>query len=128
YGPSRSGRAGYFDRAITALRRGLPQDAFDDEFRTPIDFTTAAEAIVRLAETNTSGLIHVGGPERLSRFDLLCRAARALELDPLLVRANHQRDVALSEVRPADVSLDSSRLRRLLPELEIRSVEDALRA
>src|SRR5262249_60444859 len=88
YGPSRSGRAGYFDRMIAALRASTPQPFFADEFRPPLDLNSAAAILVRLAESEITGLIHLGGPERLSRFDLMRRAAAALGLEPELVRPN----------------------------------------
>jgi dTDP-4-dehydrorhamnose reductase len=128
YGPARSGSVGYFDRTVAALRAGIPQAFFTDEFRTPLDYASAAAVVVRLAESDTSGLIHVGGPERLSRFELMQRAASTLGLDPHLVKPNRRADVALPEPRPADVSLDSSRLGRLFPGLERVRVEAALAA
>jgi dTDP-4-dehydrorhamnose reductase len=126
YGPSRAGNPGFFDRTMAALRASTPQSCFADEFRTPIDYATAAALLVRLAETELTGLIHVAGPERLSRFDLARRAAAVHAIDPSLVRANRQADVPSAEPRPADVSLDSSRLRHTLPNIEIPQVEAAL--
>ena len=55
------------------------------------------------------------------------RVAAALGLDPALVRANRQADVALAEPRPADVSLDTSRLAALLPDLRRPTIEEAVR-
>ena len=52
YGPNPSGRPGFFDLAIDALRRGEPRDFFRDEFRTPLDYRTAADALVRLVESD----------------------------------------------------------------------------
>ena len=126
YGPSRSGRPAYFDRTIAALRQGQPQTLFEDEYRTPIDFTTAARALAWLAGSAVSGVIHVAGRERVSRYDLIRRAAPAMGIDPGLVRANRQSDVALSEPRPADVSLDTSRLADLLPGLNRPTIEEAV--
>ena len=128
YGPSRAGRKGYFDRTTTNLRAGIPQAYFIDEHRTPLDYDTASLILVRLAESETSGLIHVGGPERLSRFELMQRAAPALGIDPLLVKANRRADVTFPEPRPADVSLDSSRLHSLFPDLTRPRIEEALAA
>ena len=126
YGPSRSGRKGFFDRAISALRAGTPQAYFTDEYRTPLDYATAARALVRLAESDTLGTIHLGGTERLSRFELMSRAATALGVDPTLVRPNRRADVPFAEPRPADLSLDSSRFYRLFNDLACPQVENAL--
>ncbi|MBX6314753.1 MAG: SDR family oxidoreductase [Isosphaeraceae bacterium] len=127
YGPSRCGRESYFDRTIAALRRGEPQTLFEDEFRTPLDLATAADLLVRLAESSAAGLIHVAGIERVSRYELIRRAAIALGLDPALVRANRQADAPLPEPRPKDVSLETERLAGLLPEASRPSIEQAIR-
>jgi dTDP-4-dehydrorhamnose reductase len=126
YGPNPSGRPGFFDQAIESLRRGEPRAFFRDEFRTPLDYRTAALALLRLVEARASGIIHVAGAERVSRFELMRRAAVAMGIDPGFVRPGSQADVSLSEPRPADVSLDTSKLARLLPDLERPSIEAAL--
>jgi dTDP-4-dehydrorhamnose reductase len=126
YGPTRMGRAVYYDNAVAALRRGEPQTFFEDEFRTPLDLATAAWALARLAGTEARGVVHVGGAERVTRFVMMRRVAAALGLDPALVRANRQSDVAAPEPRPADVSLDSERLVALLPALERPAIEEAV--
>lgn len=126
FGASRCGRTGFFDQAIEALRRGESRAFFLDEYRTPIDLATAADALTRLVEISAAGIVHVAGPERLSRHELMRRSAVALGLNPDLVRGNHQRDVALPEPRPEDVSLDTTRLMSLLPGLRRPSVEEAI--
>ena len=127
YGPSRCGRVAFFDRAITALRAGQPQTFFADEYRTPLDLATAGLVLARLAERNDAvGVVHVAGAERVSRFDLMRRAAGALGLDAGLVRANHRADAPGAEPRPADVSLDTARLMTWLPDLFRPTIEDAV--
>jgi dTDP-4-dehydrorhamnose reductase len=128
FGPTRCGRPGYFDRALAVSRRGEPQAFFEDEFRTPLDYVTAADVIVRLAESGATGIVHVGGRERLSRFELMSRAVLACGMDPALIRPNRRVDVPLPEPRPADVSLDTTRLAALFPDLERPSLEAALTA
>jgi dTDP-4-dehydrorhamnose reductase len=127
YGPSRCGRPYFFTNSIDAIRRGEPIGSFEDEIRTPLDMATAAEILVRLANSGESGLFHVAGAERMSRFELMRRSAAALGLDPALIRANRRADVALPEPRPADVSLDTSKLASRFPDLRRPTVEEALR-
>jgi dTDP-4-dehydrorhamnose reductase len=126
YGPSRSGKEGYFDRTIAAIRAETPQSFFSDEYRTPLDYLTASCVLVRLAESDLTGLVHIAGPERLSRFELMQRVAAGLGVDPSMIRANRRGDVPLTEPRPADVSLDTSRLWRHFPDLKCPGVEAAL--
>jgi dTDP-4-dehydrorhamnose reductase len=117
YGPSCTGKPGTFDRAMDALRAGIPQAFFCDEFRTPLDYVTAAEILIRLAESDLNGLIHVGGAIRLSRFQLMRKAALAQGIDPDLVRSNLRVHVRFPEPRPADVSLATLRLQESIPDV-----------
>jgi dTDP-4-dehydrorhamnose reductase len=127
FGPTRCGRPSFFDKAIDAMRIGQSQAFFEDEYRTPLDLRTAAEILVRLAEGELSGLIHVAGRERVSRFELMRRAATALGLDPSLVTPSRQSKARLPEPRPADVSMDTTRLASSFPGLERPTIEQALR-
>lgn len=127
YGPALRGRLGYYDGTVAALRRGEPQTFFEDEYRTPLDLATAAAILTELAASDVSGVLHVAGRERVSRFELVRRVAGALGLDPTLVRANRQADVASAEPRPADVSLDTTKLAGLFPGLRRPTIEEAVR-
>jgi dTDP-4-dehydrorhamnose reductase len=126
YGTTINDQLAYFDQAMADLRAGTPRSFFEDEFRTPLDYVTAASILVRLAESDATGILHAAGGERVSRFELMRRAAAALGADSELVRANRRADAPAPEPRPADVSLDTSRLRSLFPHLVLPTIEDAL--
>jgi dTDP-4-dehydrorhamnose reductase len=126
FGPSSSGRNSFFDLALAALRAGKPQVFFEDEYRTPLDYHTAARVLVRLAESKQHGVVHVAGKVRLSRYEMMWRVASVHHLDPGLVQPNRHEDVRLAEPRPADVSLDTSRLEAILPDLDRPSIEEAI--
>jgi dTDP-4-dehydrorhamnose reductase len=127
FGPSICGRPSFFDRAVAAIRLGGPRSFFEDEFRTPLDLTTAAEVLVRLAEGDRAKLFHVAGRERMSRFELMRRAAITLGLDHELVRPSRVAEANLPEPRPADVSLDTTKLASTFPDLHRPTIEEALR-
>jgi dTDP-4-dehydrorhamnose reductase len=128
YGSTRGGSPDFCERALSAIAQGQRQSFFADEYRTPLDYRTAAEILARLIESEITGILHVGGPERLSRFELMRRAAIARQVDPNYVCPNRRADAMSSEPRPADVSLDTSRLSALLPDLERPRVEAAVTA
>jgi dTDP-4-dehydrorhamnose reductase len=127
-GPSRSGKEGYFDLTTAALKSGVPQAFFTDEFRTPLHYAVASRILIRLAGSETRGLIHVGGPERLSRYELMRRVAAVLGIASHLVQPNERDLVPFVEPRPADVSLSSSRLITLFPDLARPPIEESLSA
>lgn len=109
-----------------ALRAGKRARLFVDQFRTPVDPESVADAIGRILEGRGSGLFQLGGPERLSRHELGLRTARALGLDGGLIDAALQARQPVGSLRPADCSMDSSRARRELG-WEPRPLDAALR-
>lgn len=126
YGFAKSARTGFFDRAVAALKRGETQCFFHDEYRTPLDYESAAGILMRLAFSDSVGVVHVAGGERMSRWELMSRAARVLDVNPKLVTSNSREDVQFAEPRPRDVSLDRSRLLNICPDVKESSVEDAM--
>jgi dTDP-4-dehydrorhamnose reductase len=127
YGPSLAGRPSFFDKQVSALRAGRPVKLFTDEWRTPLDLPTAARALLELAGNEVSGVLHLGGPERLSRHELGLLLAEALGADAALITPARRQDVPAAEPRPRDTSLDSSRWRGLFPALPWPGCREALR-
>jgi dTDP-4-dehydrorhamnose reductase len=127
YGPSVVGRPGFFDNQVSDLRRGRPFPLFEDEWRTPLDLLTAARALLALAGSDYRGLLHLGGPERLSRLEMGRLLAAHLGCDPGVIIPSRRDDLKAPEPRPHDVSLDSSRWRGLVPSLPWPSGAEALR-
>jgi dTDP-4-dehydrorhamnose reductase len=97
-----------------ALRAGRTVRLYTDQYRTPIDPESIASAVARLLPGSERGVFHLGGPERVSRYELGVRTARLLGLDPAGIKATLFADAAGAAPRPADVSLDSGRAQREL--------------
>lgn len=127
YGPSLTGRPGFFDAQLRALRAGSSMPLFVDEWRTPLDLPTAAAALVRLADAAGTGVYHLGGPERMSRLGMGRRLAHTLGLDDRVFRPARRSD-APGEARPADTSLTSTRWRSEFADLPWPSFDEAVRA
>lgn len=121
-GPGLEGRRGTFDSQVEALRAGRGFDGFVDEHRTPVALDTAATVLVGLAMLDATGIVHLGGPERVSRLAMARRLAEHLRADPSLVRSA-SRTSAAGEPRPEDTSLATDRLRALLPGLAREPLE-----
>jgi dTDP-4-dehydrorhamnose reductase len=92
---------------VDTLKAGKQLNLFSDEFRTPVSGKTAAEGIL-LALKTTQGIIHLGGKERISRYDFGRLMVEVLKLPSTSLTSCRQQDVKMSAPRPADVSLDSS--------------------
>lgn len=126
YGPVIAGEPKFFDKTVTALRNGEPVTLFEDEYRTPLDVHTAAEAAIRGVQSDAHGVLHVGGPARMSRHELGLAIADAVGADRSLVNAGSRNDHAAPEPRPKDLTLDSTYWRSLFPSCPWPRVEEAL--
>ncbi|MEM9909077.1 MAG: NAD(P)-dependent oxidoreductase [Cyanobacteria bacterium P01_D01_bin.44] len=94
---------------VSTLQAGKPLSLFTDEFRTPAAATDAAAGLLLAVTHPGSGLWHLGGPERLSRYEFGQRMVKAWGLDSTLLKACRQADVSMAAPRPADVSLSSAK-------------------
>jgi len=128
YGPGKGSRPTFLDHAMAELRAGKARMFFEDEFRTPLDYATAAHILVRLLELHDVTVLNVGGNERVSRYELMRRAASVLGVDERMIGANRLSDVQFEEPRPADVSLNTEKLGRVLPEVRRPPIEQAIAA
>lgn len=122
YGFACTKRDTTFARQIAALRSGKPQRLFIDEYRTPLWLADAAAALIALAHSDLTGLIHVAGPERLSRFDMVERFARLLRIRDARLEPASRLSVESAEPRPEDLSLDGWRFAGSFPSLVPRAI------
>jgi dTDP-4-dehydrorhamnose reductase len=125
FGPSVVGRPSFFDEQIAALREQRPCQLFEDEWRTPLSLITAARALLAVAHSDYAGVLHLGGPERMSRLEMGWRLAEFLGCKPSVLLPA-PRNVGSVEPRPRDTSLDSSRWRQQFPDQPWPTWEEAL--
>jgi dTDP-4-dehydrorhamnose reductase len=97
---------------IEALRTGKEFNLFIDEYRTPASAVTAAQGLLIAIEAQET-LLHLGGKERISRYDFGCLMAEVFNLPLTGIHGCCQQDVKMNAPRPADVSLDSSKAMNL---------------
>jgi dTDP-4-dehydrorhamnose reductase len=128
FGPSLSGRPSFFDEQMAALRNGQPLTLFADEWRTPIDLATASTALLALIRSDVTGILHIGGAERLSRLETGQRLVWFLGADASRIVSIRRDQLPTTEPRPRDTALDSSHWRGLFPQLPWPTWEAALRS
>lgn len=92
---------------IQTLQEGKELNLFIDEFRTPVSATTAAKGLL-LVLKKVKGRIHLGGKERISRYDFGKLLVEVFQLPATGLKGCRQQDIKMAAPRPADVSLDSS--------------------
>ncbi|MGB3189882.1 MAG: NAD(P)-dependent oxidoreductase [Limnoraphis sp.] len=93
---------------VQALKAGKELQVFTDEYRTSVSGTTAAEGLL-VALAKAKGILHLGGKERMSRYDFAQLMAEVFELPIEKIQPCLQQDVQMPASRPPDVSLDSSK-------------------
>ena len=126
YGLNLNQRLNFFDTMYNRIRNGPPIDLFDDEYRSFASVANIAEALLELATGNYQGIVHLGGPDRMSRYTFGLSLARLLNLPQSNIRSAKQADHVSIGRRPADVSLDISRTKEVI-KTRLQSAEEGLR-
>ncbi len=112
-GSSPTGDRGFNEQLRQAFQKGQKLTLFTDEFRCPIPAVETARAVWELAGKNTTGLYHVAGSERLSRWQIgQLMAARWPQLHPKIEPeslATYQ-----GAPRSPDTSMNCGKVQKLL--------------
>jgi dTDP-4-dehydrorhamnose reductase len=101
-------------RLIQSLRRGLRSAFPASEFRTPVDVITLSRATLEVALLSFTGLLHLAGNDRLSRYDIARLIACELGYPAELIVDKEPEVESGRALRPADASLDNTRAKSLL--------------
>lgn len=105
FGAPEASTKNYFTTFLHSLREGKTSKLFHDEYRSVCGAKSVAEGILHICE-EVSGLVHIAGLERISRYDLGMAIANAFGLSRDLILSASQKDVQMAAPRPADVSLN----------------------
>ena len=112
-GASQNGDRSFVEDMCRAANAGKDVPLYADEFRCPLPAGVIARAVWELADRKQPGLYHLGGSERLSRWEI----GEALlpwypELKGSLVKGSARSHVG--SPRPADLSLRCDKIQSLL--------------
>jgi dTDP-4-dehydrorhamnose reductase len=104
--PARSSLAEW---VAASLRAGQEITGFRDVRFSPLFTATLADLLLAGARAGLAGVYNVGAAEGASKYRFARLAARALGLDPELVRPGEAGGAGLAAPRPPDPTLDSRR-------------------
>ena len=93
---------------LEALVAGKPLNLFTDEYRTPVDGESAAAGILSVLGRAT-GIVHLGGRDRISRYQMGLRLAAMVGCGHDRIRPVSIQDGTTNTPRAPDVSLISER-------------------
>ncbi len=114
YGRSLNGRPNFTEFMYKSLSSGKPVFLFTDQFRTPILVDTLVKIIWQLAQREDTGIFHVGGANRLSRFEMGQILCSLFNLPRNLIRGIPSSAGKQVAPRPLDTSLNSQKIQKLL--------------
>ncbi len=113
--PVQEGRGqSFLQWVMREVAQGNAVNLFTDEWRTPVYVVELAQVLHELADTAARGIIHLAGAEKLNRMQMgenICHAF-ALPADKLVPKT--LAELGLENTRPADLSMDCTRLNDLL--------------
>lgn len=113
HGTSPTRDRGFNEELERAWAEGRSLSLFVDEYRCPIGAEVTARALWRLLEVEASGIVHVAGTERLSRWDVGCLLAGTDARRRSLISQGSLKDFQ-GAPRSPDTTLDVSRAEALL--------------
>jgi dTDP-4-dehydrorhamnose reductase len=115
YGPGNRDHPGFVDSVMARWRSGQPMTFYVDQYRTPTFAPQVADVVQKLLlHPESAGVFHLGGSDRLSRYDFGLLLARQVRAPGSLVQAGSMWDPAGAAPRGADCSLVSSKIVELL--------------
>ncbi|MDA0674680.1 MAG: SDR family oxidoreductase [Cyanobacteria bacterium] len=126
YGAATATAQCFLQGFLHQLRQGQAISLFTDEFRTPVAAGDAARGIVQMLVQGVTGILHLGGPERISRYGFGRIMARHFGVPMAAMVPTRRAEVSLPVPRPGDTALDSRRAFAL--GYRPRSVETVLAA
>lgn len=91
---------------LKKIESGETVELFEDQVVTPTYAHEAAEVLLKLVETEATGIYHASGSQKVSRFDIGKLIAEAFDLDPERVLPVEMERVGLPAKRPRDSSLN----------------------
>jgi dTDP-4-dehydrorhamnose reductase len=99
---------------IETLRKGERIKIITDQWNTPTLNTNLAEMTLEVAERRLTGIYHLCGATRVSRFEFATQIAEAFGLDTGLIDKVLSSQFTWPAKRPADSSLDTSKAQNTL--------------
>jgi dTDP-4-dehydrorhamnose reductase len=114
YGPEWQGK-NFIYRLCSTLREGKRLRVPHDQVGSPTFAPNLARAAVALEQRGCTGVFHVAGPDRVSRYELALAAARIFELDARLVDPVATADLHQAARRPLDAGMICDKAAAVLP-------------
>lgn len=114
YGAPAIGGTSFSYQMLKRLEAGKEVGLFNDQFRSPISVQSLASALLELASSSYTGIMHLGGTERIDRFTFGLRMADISGYPRSLIKPIRMDDTPSVAARPRDASMNVSVARKAL--------------
>lgn len=108
YGDPGPNSRSFLQDMLEWTREGRELPLFTDEFRTPLSGRDAALGLKLAFESGRTGILHLAGRERVSRYEFGEALAEFLGSEKVKLRPLRRKDADMAAKRPEDASLDGS--------------------
>lgn len=105
YGSNLNGKENFFTEMTRALRQSSELKLFTDQIRSVMSASNAAACLLELAGLSFEGLLHLGGPQAVSRYEFGQILARAMQVKNPSIKKITMAQIPGGAKRPANVSL-----------------------
>jgi dTDP-4-dehydrorhamnose reductase len=106
YGHGIGWGSSFSEHILNTLEKDGTVTLFEDQFRSPISVRNLVNALLEIVENPPRRLLHVSGPDRISRHQFGRTLARIIGVDPERVQANRLADHRSVIPYPVDTSFD----------------------
>lgn len=107
-------RRSFSDWVYDNLKQNRPITLFNDVFYTPIYIGRLVQTVHKLVEGTSTGIFHVVGDERVSKYDFAMELASLFGLDRGLLSYSSVHSQKNRVVRPKDMSLSNKKVSKEL--------------
>jgi dTDP-4-dehydrorhamnose reductase len=124
YGLGNASHPGSLANTIRSWRQGKVLTFYTDQYRTPTFAPQVCQAVAKFLEhPQISGVFHLGGAERISRFEFAAILAEQARIPLHLLRPGSMFETPVSAPRGADCSLVSDKIHAILGLRPLRCLE-----
>lgn len=110
---------------IQKLRKKEPVNIVTDQYSSPTLADQLAEVLLKLGESDRSGIYHTAGKTRLNRYEFALEIARKMDLDEKLITPITTDKLKQAAKRPRDSSLNVEKAEKHL-NIRMLTIEEAV--
>lgn len=95
---------------LSKITAGKPFEVNNDQIRQPLLVDDVGRALQRMQELDMNGILHLAGPDNISKYELTLRLARLLGKESLVIPIPERQQIAR---RPKDASIVTTKAESL---------------